>query len=157
MGPLPPSGLAPVRFLWSKLVQYGATLGNLPLHQSPRYLRAKTLQMEMLLDKGIDAALADSSYLVERVLEATLHAVAHYEAEPYPGGLLNVIAAARPLPPAVVDTRRRWEALARGGSRTIDLPAEDSGRLFVSPHVEALAMCLARYVRESLASSLASV
>ena len=157
MGPLLPSGLAPVRFLWSKLVQYGATLGNLPLHQSPRYLRAKTLQMEMLLDKGIDAALADSSYLVERVMEATLHAVAHYEAEPYPGGLLNVIAAARPLPPAVVDTRRRWEALARGGSRTIDLPAEDSGRLFVSPHVEALATCLASYVRESLAPSLASV
>jgi amino acid adenylation domain-containing protein len=152
MGPRLPGALAPVRFLWSKLVQYGITLGNLPLHLWPRFLRTKTLQMEVLLDKGLDAALADSSYHVERVVEATLHAVAHYDAEPYPGGLLNVIAAERPLPASVVDTRHRWEALAHGPSRTVDLPAEDSGRLFVSPHVEALAACLAGYVRESLAS-----
>ena len=153
VGPLLPGGLVPVRVLWSKLVGYGVSLASLPLHQWPRFLRTKTPRMEMLLDKGLDAALADSSYHVDQVVEATLHAVAHYEAEPYPGGLLNVVASERPLPPTVVDTRHRWETLARGASRTIALPAEDSGRLFVSPHVEPLAICIARYAAESLTSA----
>jgi hypothetical protein len=112
-------------------------------------LRAKTLQVLMLLDQGFDAALADSSYHVEEVVEATLHAVARYEAEPYPGGLLNVIAVERSLPSNVVDTRRRWESLARGASRTVRLPVKDSGQLFASPHVEELAVCIARYAAES--------
>jgi hypothetical protein len=153
VGPLPLGVLTPVRVLWSKLVSYGATLANLPLDKWPRFLRAKTLQMRVLLDKGLDAALADSSYHVDQVVEATLHAVAHYEAEPYPGGLLNVIAAERPLPPTVVDTRQRWDTLARGAIRTVRLPAEDSGRLFVSPHVEELATCIARYAAESPSST----
>ena len=152
VGPLLPGGLAPARFLWSRVVRYGATLANLPLPRWPRFLKTKRLQMEALLDKGLDAALADTSYHVDQVIEATLYAVANYEAEPYPGGLLNVIAAERPLPPTVVDTRHRWETLAGGVSRTISLPAEDSGRLFVSPHVEALASCIAGYTAESLAS-----
>ena len=153
VGPLPPGGLIPVRVLWSKLVGYGATLANLPLDQWPRFLRAKALRMQVLLDEGLDAALADSSYHVDQVIEATLYAVAHYDAEPYPGGLLNVVAAERPLPPTVVDTRHRWEALSRGASRAIGLPAEDSGRLFASPHVEALAICIARYAAESPVSA----
>ena len=153
VGPLPPGGLIPVRVLWSKLVGYGATLANLPLDQWPRFLRAKALRMQVLLDEGLDAALADSSYHVDQVIEATLYAVAHYDAEPYPGGLLNIVAAERPLPPTVVDTRHRWEALARGASRAIGLPAEDSGRLFASPHVEALAICIARYAAEAPVSA----
>jgi hypothetical protein len=153
VGPLAFGGLTPVRVVWSKLVGYGATLANLPLHQWAGFLRAKTLRMQVLLDEGLDAALADSSYHVDQVIEATLHAVAHYDVEPYPGGLLNVIAAERSLPPTVVDTRHRWESLARGASRTVRLPAEDSGRLFVSPHVEALAVCIARHAAESPASA----
>jgi hypothetical protein len=152
VGPLLPGGLAPVRVLWSKLLAYRASLADRPLRQWPRLLKTETLRMKVLLDKGLDAALADSSYHVDQVVEATLYAVAHYEAEPYPGGLLNVIAAERPLPPNVVDTRHRWETLARGESRTINLSAEDSGRLFASPHVEALASCIARYAAEALGS-----
>ncbi len=152
VGPLLPGGLTPVRFLWSKVAAYGATLANRPMHQWPRLLRTKTLAMRVLLDKGLDAALADNSYHVDQVIEATLYAIASYEAEPYPGGLLNVVAAERPLPPTVVDTRHRWEHLASGASRTISLPAEDSGRLFVSPHVETLASCIAHYTAQSLAS-----
>jgi amino acid adenylation domain-containing protein len=154
LSPSAVGGLAPVRFLCSKLVRYGATLAGLPPHQWPRFVRTKAAKMvEVLLDTGLEGALADNSYYVDEVVEATLHAVAHYETEPYPGGLLNVIAAERPLPPGIIDTRGAWESLARGVSRTISLPAKDSGGLFVSPHVDELAISIARYAADSLPSA----
>jgi hypothetical protein len=57
-----------------------------------------------------------------------------------------VIAAERPLLPGVVDSRRRWESLARDGAHSVELPAQDSGRLFVTPHVEHLTAILREYL-----------
>jgi len=53
-----------------------------------------------------------------------------------------VIAIKRPLPSQVVDTRRLWEQLADGPNEAVMIPAEDSGRLFVAPHVTELAELL---------------
>ena len=88
---------------------------------------------------ALEETLAGHDHFTERVVNATFEAVANYDVRPYPGRLLNVIAARRPLVAATLDTRRVWQELARHGARTIELPAEDSGRLFVQPHVERLA------------------
>ena len=73
------------------------------------------------------------------VASATLCAVSHYHPKPYPGCLLNVIASTRPLSHSTQDTRLAWSELALTGDQTVFMPAEDSGRLFVSPHVQELA------------------
>ena len=85
-----------------------------------------------------------------RVARATWYAIANYRPETFPGALLNVIAAKRPVPSRTVDTRRSWEELAQGETRTAFSDATDSGQLFVSPHVEQLAELIARYAAEQL-------
>jgi hypothetical protein len=82
------------------------------------------------------------------VVAATFEAVATYDAPPYDGRLLNVIAASRPLKPGTIDTRGEWQRLARGGARRVELPAEDSGRLVVTPHDERLVDILHEHVGE---------
>jgi hypothetical protein len=76
--------------------------------------------------------------------------VATYNPRPFGGRLLNVIAASRPLANTTLDTRREWGALARQGAHSVEMPAEDSGRLFVAPHVEPLANLLRRHVGHEL-------
>jgi hypothetical protein len=83
---------------------------------------------------------------VEKVVDATIQAVGQYEPRPYRGGLLNVIAINRPLPSQALDTRRTWEDLASGPNHAVMIAAEDSGRLFVSPHVDQLAEVLRQHV-----------
>jgi amino acid adenylation domain-containing protein len=95
---------------------------------------------------ALEETLAGHDHHTERVVSATFEAVATYDAKPYPGRLLNVIAAHRPLTAATVDTRRTWEALARGGAHAAALPAHDSGRLLVAPHVEPLAQIIRRHL-----------
>ena len=87
---------------------------------------------------------------VERVTTATFHAVAHYEVQRYPGTLLNCIASERAVTDGVHDTRHEWPQLAENGSATVSIAAGDSGRLFVSPHVEDLAGHIQRYVGRTL-------
>jgi thioesterase domain-containing protein/acyl carrier protein len=88
----------------------------------------------------------EDGLLVERVTEATFHAVAHYEVQRYPGRLLNCIASERAIAADTSDTRNEWPLLAGSGSDVIYIPAEDSGRLFVSPYVEDLAGHIQRYL-----------
>jgi hypothetical protein len=84
-------------------------------------------------------------YHADRVTSATFYAVSRYQPKPYPGRLLNVVASARPLSALTQDTRLAWNELARVGGETVYLPAEDSGRLFVPPHVHALGQQLTGY------------
>jgi hypothetical protein len=84
-----------------------------------------------------------------------LQAVSSYRARPYAGGLLNVIAAGRQVAPGTRDTRRAWEELAAGPIRTEITAAEDSGRLFVSPHVDALAQAVMQYAGREFSDSAA--
>jgi hypothetical protein len=83
-------------------------------------------------------------------MQATMQAVAKYKASPYPGGILNIIAGNRYIASDTADTRRAWTQLAMGESRTVVIPAEDSGRLFVSPHVDRLAEAISLHARACL-------
>ncbi len=91
---------------------------------------------------------------VERLTKATFHAVAHYEVQRYPGTLLNCIASKRPIPDGTRDTRNELPLLAESGSETVHVPAENSGRLFVSPNVEELAGHIQRYLAKASGSAL---
>jgi hypothetical protein len=75
----------------------------------------------------------------DQVTYAMFHAAARYDLKPYRGCVLNVIASNRRLADASDDTRVVFSESALGGAHTVYLPAEDSGRLFIVPHVEQLA------------------
>jgi amino acid adenylation domain-containing protein len=134
--------LWPLQYLWHKLIGYGHELAQLPLRQWPEFIKRKMRTGRALFDVGLKETLEGSTYYVEKVVDATIQAVAQYEPKPYPGSMVNVIAINRPLPSKAVDTRRTWEALAQGPTEAVMIPAEDSGRLFVSPHVEVVAAVL---------------
>jgi amino acid adenylation domain-containing protein len=147
--------LWPAQYLWLKLVGYGKELIHLPLRQWPEFVRRKLRTGRAVFDVGLKETLGGSTYYVEKVVDATLHAVARYEPRPYAGGLLNVIAINRPLPTQAVDTRRTWEKLAQGKSEAVMVPAEDSGRLFISPHVEVVAEILRNHAAQQFQAAVA--
>ncbi|WP_341889825.1 amino acid adenylation domain-containing protein [Variovorax sp. YR752] len=132
----------PIKYLALKLLGYLREMAGMNWRRWPEFVRAKLRTGRGLLDVGLKGTLEGSDYYIEKVVSATLHAVANYEPRAYPGELLNVIAIERPLPPGAVDLRREWEKLAQGESEAAMVPAEDSGRLFISPHVEAVAALL---------------
>jgi hypothetical protein len=125
------------------------TLVALPLRRWPSVLRRAWFQAR-LVDGALEESLAGNDYLSDRVVAATFEAVATYDPPPFDGRLLNVIAASRPVADSTIDTRREWESLARGGASSVELPAKDSGRLFVAPHVEPLAELLRQHVGHEL-------
>jgi hypothetical protein len=115
---------------------------SMPVRDWPTFVRNKWHTGRAVFDVGLKETLVGSTYYVEKVVDATIQAIGNYKPRPYRGGLLNVIAINRPLPSQAVDTRRSWEQLAEGSSEVVMIAAEDSGRLFVSPHVEQLAEVL---------------
>ena len=89
-------------------------------------------------EKGM-ADTRESEWQVERVTQATFHAVARYAVHAYPGHLLNIVASKRHIAESAIDTRYMWAELAGGESQTVRVGAADSGLLFSSPHVEDVA------------------
>jgi len=139
-------GLRAVGYVGGKLWGYLKTLAHLSPRQWPTFFKNKVHTAGVMFDRGVKEALADSDFHVERVVDATLQAVATYEVRRYPGRLLNVVASHRTVAPGVTDTRGVWDTLTDEPSSRGSIPAEDSGRMFVSPHVEALADLLADYI-----------
>jgi amino acid adenylation domain-containing protein len=137
--------LWPMRYLVLKLAGYLQEMRAMPAREWPAFLRRKWATGRAVLDVGLKETLVGSTYYVEKVVDATIQAVGEYEPRPYRGGLLNVIAINRPLPSQAVDTRRTWEDLASGPNHAVMIAAEDSGRLFVSPHVDQLAEVLRQH------------
>ena len=133
------TALGKVRFVAAKLVSYARSMLSLSPWRWQGFVRAKLGLAATLIDGGLDETLAHSSYHADNVRLATLNAVAGYRPPPYAGRLLNVVATQRPVGADVIDTRRDWETLAAGGADVTYMPAADSGRLFVSPHVDELA------------------
>jgi acyl carrier protein len=143
--------LWPANFLWSKLILHLKGLTSLPLREWGTYLGSKARRATAVLFQTQPTEIrADGSFAAARLIRTTLQAVAAYKPEPYPGSMLNVIASGRSVREASPDTRMLWTQLAHESSQTFALPAEDSGRLFVSPHVEQLATELARYARAEI-------
>jgi len=141
-----------VTFTCSRLVLYAKGLARLPLREWRKFLGSKARRVAAALLPTTNATEipADGSFASARLMSTTFRAVAAYEPKPYPGSMLNVIAGKRHVPELSADTRTLWTQLTRGPSQTVTLPAEDSGRLFVSPHVEKLAEELTRYVHAHL-------
>jgi thioesterase domain-containing protein len=142
----PPMLLWTLLFLWTKVSEYAETLAKLPMKDRGTFFHGKLKKISAVLSGKAQETLRDSAFDVERVKQATFLAVSRYNTDTYPGDLLNVIASKRPLAEGTLDTRAVWATLAQGECQTIYLPAEDSGRLFVSPHVEELSRQLSRYI-----------
>ena len=115
------------------------------------FFQGKLKKLSAVLSGNVQETLRDSTFDVERVKQATFLAVSRYEARAYRGSLLNVIASKRPIAESTLDTRAIWGTLAQNDSQAIYIPAEDSGRLFVSPHVEELTRHLIQYMTEESA------
>jgi amino acid adenylation domain-containing protein len=140
--------LAPLRFVWSRLLAYGLFLA----HASPRkwseFFVAKAKLGGKLFRQLSKETLASTGYYRDRVTEATWHAVSRYRPRPIPGSLVHVIAAKRVIAANVVDSRRAWDHLAGDGAKVHFIDAQDSGQLFASPHVEKLAAVMREYHEE---------
>jgi amino acid adenylation domain-containing protein len=138
-----------LRFTFGRARAVLRTLLALPLRRWPSVLRRAWFNAR-LVDGALEESLAGNDYLSDRVVAATFEAVATYDALPFEGRLLNVIATSRPLADSTIDTRRQWEDLAHQGAQRVELPAQDSGRLFVAPYLEPLAEALRRHVGQEL-------
>lgn len=96
----------------------------------------------------------DRDFQVQRLTQATLLAVARYSVYPLPIRVVNIVASKRPADDSVLDTRNCWQGLGGEGSCALYIPAENSGRLLVSPHVESLVDYLQPYLKESRCLSI---
>jgi len=120
-------------------------LGRLPVRRWPTYLRGAANVAGRLQGTGVKSTLEVSNYYSDKVVQATMKAVAGYEPKLYPATLLNVMASERPVGDPSLDTRRAWEHLA-SGAVSVTVPSTDSGQLFVSPHVEVVAEILSHHL-----------
>jgi acyl carrier protein len=143
----PPFFLRPTIYLLRKTVRSCRESWQLPFREWPSHWRGKILSIPNRLE-GRRFPLGNEEYYTDLVTSTTFYAVARYQPRPYPGCLLNVIAATRLLSSSTQDTRLTWNELALKGGQTVFIPAEDSGRLFMPRHVQELAHHLAAYFNQ---------
>jgi amino acid adenylation domain-containing protein len=140
-----PVFLWPIVYFLKKMIRYWQESWRVPLRERHSYWHGRLVSVKNRLKREwFDLG---NPYHADRVTSATLYAVSHYQPKPYAGRLLNVVASARPLSTSTEDTRLAWNELALVGGQTVYLPAEDSGRLFVPPHVHELGQHLTGYFR----------
>jgi thioesterase domain-containing protein len=148
----PPYLLWPILFVWMKITTYLRLMRRLPIQEWPSFWRGKLKRIWNLMHHTEAAEHQDEFLYKDQVTYATFHAVARYDLKPFRGQVLNVIASKHPLTNSSDDTRLVFGESALGMSRTIYLPAEDSGRLFVAPHVQELAHHLKTFWQEAWAT-----
>lgn len=129
-----------------KLLSSITVLKSLPVFQWGTFIRHKLAAARHMVHAHTGTETQDRDIIRERVSQATFHAVATYQTTAYAGSLLNIIASDRVLGEGVEDTRTVWTELAQAETSTVQVPAENSGRLFVSPHVEVVADVLRTYL-----------
>jgi amino acid adenylation domain-containing protein len=140
----PPLFLRPTLYLLRKTIRSCRESWQLPFREWHSHWRGKIPSITNRLE-GRRFPVGNEEYYTDLVTSTTFHAVARYQPRPYPGCLLNVIAATRRLSSSTQDTRLTWNELALKGGQTVFIPAEDSGRLFMPVHVQELAHHLAAY------------
>ena len=145
----PPYLLWPLLFVWMKVTTYLRLMRRLPVRDWAAFWKGKLKRMWNLMHHTEAAEHQDEFLYKDQVTYATFHAVARYDLKPFRGQVLNVIASKHPLTNSSDDTRLVFGERAMGMSRTIYLPAEDSGRLFVAPHVQELARHLKAFWHEA--------
>ncbi len=142
----PPQLVWPAVFIVRKVAAYLRLLKGHSLRDWPTYGWKKFRALWHTLWEVDDTSRPESLPYRDYVTYATFHAAARYDFKPYRGRLLNVVASSRPLADPSLDTRLAFTDAAAEGSRTVTVPAEDSGRLFVSPHVQVLAGHLSTFL-----------
>lgn len=144
-GPIP-LAFSPLVFFLRETVRYLRSISRLsPRHWAGMALKVSKKIKEVLTEG--DVYLGNKQLLdIDRMAKTTFKAVVQYSPKPYPGHVLNVIASQRVLTGHIKDTRMIWGELARQGYTTVTVPAENSGRLFVKPHVKDLAKELTTFL-----------
>ncbi len=145
-GPIPLT-LSPLVFFLREAVRYIRSIAKL----SPRHWLSMVVKIsnkaKEVISEG-DIYLGNKQLLdIDRMAKTTFKAVVQYSPKPYPGHVLNVIASKRTLNGSIADTRRVWGELSDQGHTTVTVPAENSGRLFVKPHVKYLAKELSTFLQ----------
>src|SRR5262245_18682677 len=120
-------------------------------------LTRKSHVLASVLSHSVTDQIHDRDFQVQRLTEATLVAVARYRPRRFSGRIVNIIASRRQVMDTIPDTRHRWAYLGGAESSTIHLPAEDSGRLFVSPHVEELTGQIQTFLHQPVAKPIVSL
>ena len=132
-----------------KIMQDIRSLLRLPRKEWWATLIRKTQVVRSLFSQALTDHIQDRDFQVQRLTEATLFAVARYRVQPTIAQVVNVVASNRHVDDVIPDTRHRWQELGAESSATVQIPAEDSGRLFVPPFVEELAGHLHNYLQKS--------
>jgi amino acid adenylation domain-containing protein len=132
-----------------KIIEDIRSIWRLPMSEWWVTLARKTQVVLSLFSQSITDHIRDRDFQVQRLTEATLLAVARYRVQPTAARVVNVVASNRHVDDVIPDTRHRWQELGASSSCTVHIPAEDSGRLFVSPFVEELAGHLHNYLQKS--------
>lgn len=145
----PPYLFWPLLFVWIKVTTYLRLMRQLPASEWATFWKGKFNRLWNMMHHTEAAEHQDEFLYKDQVTYATFHAVARYELKPFRGQVLNVIASKHPLTNSSDDTRLVFGEWAMGTSRTIYLPAEDSGRLFVAPQVQELAQHLTAFWQEA--------
>ncbi|SPP65499.1 non-ribosomal peptide synthetase [Nitrospira lenta] len=133
-----------------KIVGDIRSLSRLPMNEWWANIARKTHVALSLFSQSLTDHIQDRDFQVQRLTEATLLAVARYRVQPIAARVVNVVASNRHVDDVIPDTRHRWQELGTESSCTVHIPAEDSGRLFVSPFVEDLAGHLQSHLQKGL-------
>jgi thioesterase domain-containing protein/acyl carrier protein len=136
-----------IAIVFGKISRDIGAIVRLPIHEWWPNLVQKMKVLLSLLTQSVTERVQDMDFQVQRLTQATLLAVARYCVQRFPGRIINIVASRRKVDEVIPDTRHRWQHLGNKNSCTLHIPAEDSGRLFVSPHVEELAGHLQHYLQ----------
>jgi thioesterase domain-containing protein/acyl carrier protein len=123
-------------------------LFRLPIKDWIPFLQRKRQRLLSLSRTEAGSEQLLGTFQVEQVTRATLQAVARYDVGKYPGRILNIVASERHVARTVTDTRHVWPDLGGPGSRTLEVPAINSGHLLVTPHVEEVTKHLQSFLVE---------
>lgn len=128
----------PLLYVWKRMSQFLAASRQMSVGARLRLGLGKLHERIERIGLDADGKIFGETFTNIRVAEATLEAIAVYKTQEFKGTLLNVTASDRVVADSVVDTRKVWEVLTRGGVTSVSIPAANSGQLFVTPHVEML-------------------
>ena len=129
--------------IWTDL----SAVVQLPLRKWWGTLKRKGRVLRSLFVQSLAGHIQDQDFQVQRLTKATLVAVARYRVRRATCRIINVVGSRFHNKEGIEDTRHRWHDLGNKESCLVCLPAENSGRMFVSPHVEELARHMELHLR----------
>ena len=133
-----------------KLLTDLSAVVRLPLRKWWPTLKRKGHVLRSLFVQSLSGHIQDQDVQVQRLTKATLIAVARYRVRRATCRIINVVGSRFQNKEGIDDTRHRWHDLGNEESCLVYVAAENSGRMFVSPHVEELAHHMELHLRTSV-------